>query len=52
MLTRRHLLMRTALRVATTSATPSWIVQPHAEESFPLVHTDAEWRELLTPDHC
>lgn len=50
MLTRRRLLMCTALGVATTSATPSWIVQPHAEESFPVAHTEAEWRKLLMPD--
>jgi peptide-methionine (R)-S-oxide reductase len=50
MLTRRHLLVRTALGVVTASATPSWIIQSHAQESVPVTHTDAEWRKLLTPD--
>jgi peptide-methionine (R)-S-oxide reductase len=50
MLTRRHLLARTALGVVTASATPSWIVQSRAEESFPVTHTEAEWRKQLTPD--
>ena len=49
-LTRRALLSHcgaglAAAAIWTRSATPS-----HGEEAFEVVHTEAEWRKLLTPD--
>jgi peptide-methionine (R)-S-oxide reductase len=44
MWTRRHLLLSSALGLATGVLTTS-----RAAETYEVVHTDAEWRKLLTP---
>jgi peptide-methionine (R)-S-oxide reductase len=49
MMTRRRLLIGTAVGIAGASITRAWIA-PAGGETFEVTHTDAEWRNLLTPD--
>jgi peptide-methionine (R)-S-oxide reductase len=49
MMTRRRLLIGTAVGIAGASITRAWIA-PAGSETFEVTHTDAEWRNLLTPD--
>ncbi len=49
MMTRRRLLIGTAAGFAGASITRGWIA-PAGSETFEVTHTDAEWRNLLTPD--
>ena len=49
MITRRRLLIGTAIGFAGAWITRGWIA-PAGSETFEVMHTDAEWRELLTPD--
>jgi peptide-methionine (R)-S-oxide reductase len=49
MMTRRRLLIDTAVGFAAASSAPGWIVAA-LSETFEVTHTDAEWRKLLTPD--
>jgi peptide-methionine (R)-S-oxide reductase len=49
MLTRRTLLQSSALGLAAAAASP-WRIDPlQATEAFEVIHSDAEWRQLLTP---
>src|SRR5579872_5787694 len=50
MLTRRHMLMGSAMGAAAASA--AWWSQgvSQAETTFAVTHTDVEWRKLLTTD--
>src|SRR5260370_23172073 len=50
MMTRRRLLIDTAVGLAGASITPGRIVAARGE-TFEVTRTDAEWRKLLTPDH-
>jgi peptide-methionine (R)-S-oxide reductase len=49
MMTRRRLLIGTAVGIAGASITRAWIA-PAGSETFEVTHTNAEWRNLLTPD--
>jgi peptide-methionine (R)-S-oxide reductase len=49
MMTRRRLLIDTAVGLAAASIAPGWIVAAQSE-AFEVTHTDAEWHKLLTPD--
>jgi peptide-methionine (R)-S-oxide reductase len=49
MLTRRTLLQSCALGLTAAATSPWWIAQLHATEAFEVTHSDAEWRQLLTP---
>jgi peptide-methionine (R)-S-oxide reductase len=49
MMTRRRLLIDTAVGFAAASIAPGWITAAWSE-TFEVTHTDAEWRKLLTPD--
>ena len=49
MMTRRRLLIDTAVGFAAASVAPGWIVAARSE-TFEVTHTNAEWRKLLTPD--
>ena len=51
MISRRHLLGSTAIAILAAATFTS--LRPRtsdAADAFPLTHTDAEWRKLLTPD--
>jgi peptide-methionine (R)-S-oxide reductase len=48
MMTRRSLLMHSAMGVAA-SVSPWWLVAAQAE-TFAVVHSEDEWRKLLTSD--
>ena len=50
MMTRRLLLTRGAIGLATVSGSSWWAVAPRAAETFEITRPDAEWRKLLTPD--
>ena len=49
MMTRRRLLIETAVGFTAASIAPGWI-EVARSETFEVTHTDAEWRKLLTPD--
>jgi peptide-methionine (R)-S-oxide reductase len=49
MMTRRRLLMDTAVGFAAASIAPGWITAARSED-FEFTHTDAEWHKLLSPD--
>jgi peptide-methionine (R)-S-oxide reductase len=49
MVTRRRLLIGTAAGVAGAAITRGWVA-PAGRQTFEVAHTDAEWRNLLTPD--
>jgi peptide-methionine (R)-S-oxide reductase len=49
MMTRRRLLIGTAVGFAGASITRGWVAAADSE-TFEVTHTDAEWRKLLTPD--
>ena len=49
MITRRRLLIGTAVGFAGASITRGWVA-PARSETFEITHTDAGWRKLLTPD--
>jgi peptide-methionine (R)-S-oxide reductase len=49
MMTRRRLVISTAVGFAGTSITRGWVAAADSE-TFEVTHTDAEWRKLLTPD--
>src|SRR5258708_6866105 len=48
-MTRRRLLIDTAVGLAGASITPGWMVAARGE-TFEVTRTDAEWRKPLTPD--
>ena len=50
MITRRLLLTRGAIGLATVSGPAWWPVASYAAETFEVTRPDAEWRKLLTPD--
>jgi peptide-methionine (R)-S-oxide reductase len=50
MLTRRFLLMNSAIGLATWLSLSRFVTVSAAAEAFQVAHTDAEWRKLLTPD--
>ena len=50
---RRLLLLGGAASVAAVLGARWWMTDPQADQAggtFPVAHTDAEWRKLLTPD--
>jgi peptide-methionine (R)-S-oxide reductase len=49
MLTKRTLLTGMALGSAGFAALRLWPTTAQADETFEVMHTDAEWRKLLTP---
>jgi peptide-methionine (R)-S-oxide reductase len=49
MMTRRRLLIDTAVGFAAASVAPGWVVAARSE-TFEVTHTDAEWRKILKPD--
>src|SRR5258707_9018316 len=49
MMTRRRLLIDTAVGFAAASIAPGWIAKARSE-AYEVTHTDAEWRKLLTRD--
>jgi peptide-methionine (R)-S-oxide reductase len=49
MMTRRFLLAGSAIGLAAACGLPWWGTRPRAAENFPVTHSDAEWRKLLTP---
>jgi peptide-methionine (R)-S-oxide reductase len=49
MMTRRRLLIDTAVGFAAASIAPQWLTAARSE-AFEVTHTDDEWRKLLTPD--
>jgi peptide-methionine (R)-S-oxide reductase len=50
MLRRRFLLKNSAIGLAAWFGSSRLFTVLAAEEAFPVTHTDAEWRKLLTPD--
>ena len=50
MMTRRFLLTGSAISLAAACGLPGWGSRPRAAENFPVTHSDAEWRKLLTPE--
>jgi peptide-methionine (R)-S-oxide reductase len=50
MLTRRLLLSGAAIGLVAASSSPWWTVVSRADETFEVTHSDAEWRQLLTPE--
>jgi peptide-methionine (R)-S-oxide reductase len=52
MMTRRLLLMSSAVGVVAAMAGAAWLTDasPETAEAFEVAHSDAEWRKLLTPD--
>jgi peptide-methionine (R)-S-oxide reductase len=50
MLTRRFLLMNSAIALATWLGLSRFVTVSTAAEVFQVAHTDAEWRKLLTTD--
>jgi peptide-methionine (R)-S-oxide reductase len=50
MLTRRLLLTSSAAAAVAASLSLRWDAASRANEAFAVIHTDAEWRKLLTPD--
>jgi peptide-methionine (R)-S-oxide reductase len=50
MLTRRHLLSTAATWLLAVSVMPRMIASAHADETFAVTHTEAEWRKMLSPD--
>lgn len=48
MMTRRHILLRSAGLAAASS--PLLALIARSEVTFPVTHTDAEWRRLLKPE--
>lgn len=49
MMTRRLLLMGSALGLTAASNSPWWAAVSRAAEAFEVTHSDADWRKLLTP---
>ena len=49
MVTKRLLLMGAAAGLGLALGLPRLVTVSGATESFPVTHTDAEWRKLLTP---
>jgi peptide-methionine (R)-S-oxide reductase len=52
-ITRRMLLLGGGAGVAAVLGARWWTAAPKADqagEAFPVTHTDAEWKQLLTPD--
>jgi peptide-methionine (R)-S-oxide reductase len=49
MATRRLLIASGAAGLVAALGAPWWIRTTRAEEAFEVIHTDAEWRRLLTP---
>ena len=49
MLTKRAVLASAAASLATAVG-PGWATESKVTTEFPVIHTDAEWRKLLTPD--
>lgn len=50
MATRRMLLAGGTIGVAALAGRRWWIGTPRAAETFAVIHDDAAWRKLLTPD--
>jgi peptide-methionine (R)-S-oxide reductase len=50
MLTRRLLLTGGAVGLTVWFALPKWPAIAASADSFPVTHSDAEWRQLLTPE--
>lgn len=50
MLRRRHLISTCATWLFAASVAPGVVAWARAEETFPVTHTDAEWRKILAPD--
>jgi len=53
MMTRRVLLLGTTAAIAAVLGARWWTAAPKADQptgSFPVTHTDAEWKKLLTSD--
>jgi len=50
MITKRVLLTGGAIGLAAAAGSRWWTTPSRATETFPVTHTDAEWRALLTPD--
>ena len=50
MLTRRCLVSTGATWLFAACAVPGAIALARADETFPITHTDPEWRKILTPD--
>ena len=50
MITRRGLLAGASLGMASAFASGWWAAFAQAGEAFAVVHSDDEWRKLLTPD--
>jgi hypothetical protein len=51
MMTRHGLVISTAVGSAGPSIARGWLA-PAASETFEVMHTEPEWRQLLTPDQC
>jgi len=49
MITRRFLLSSGTAALATAFAIPGWVAASRAAETFKVMHTEAEWRKILTP---
>jgi peptide-methionine (R)-S-oxide reductase len=49
MMTRRFLLTSSAIGLALAAGARWWIAPARAEETFAVMHTDAEWQKILTP---
>jgi peptide-methionine (R)-S-oxide reductase len=47
---RRFLLASGAAGLAAAFGLARWRAAPKADETFEVMHSDAEWRKLLTPD--
>jgi peptide-methionine (R)-S-oxide reductase len=50
LVSRRVLLRHGAVAIVAAAAWARWAAPSRAIEAFAVVHTDAEWRKLLTPD--
>jgi peptide-methionine (R)-S-oxide reductase len=50
MIRRRFLLASGAVGLAAAFGLARWSAAPKADETFEVMHTDAEWHKLLTPD--
>jgi len=49
MLNRRLFLSAGTAALATAFVTPGWVAASRAAETFKVMHTEAEWRKILTP---
>ncbi len=50
MITKRLVLAGGAASLAAALGARWWTTPSQATETFPVTHTDAEWRSMLTPD--